>query len=54
MNSLLSPEPEVDPTGEAAVEAALLGVVPELPGRVPAALREELVAFRRDLHMHPE
>jgi amidohydrolase len=54
MNRVLSPEPEVDPTGEAAVEAALLGVVPELPGRVPDALREELVAFRRDLHMHPE
>ncbi|RAJ71719.1 amidohydrolase [Streptomyces sp. Amel2xB2] len=54
MNKVLSPEPEVDPTGEAAVEAALLGVVPELPGRLPDALREELVAFRRDLHMHPE
>lgn len=54
MNRVLSPEPEVDPTGEAAVEAALLGVVPELPGRVPDALRDELVAFRRDLHMHPE
>ncbi|MCH6162208.1 amidohydrolase [Streptomyces marispadix] len=54
MNRVLSPEPEVDPTGEAAVEAALLGVVPELPGRLPDALREELVAFRRDLHMHPE
>ncbi|SCK15182.1 amidohydrolase [Streptomyces sp. WMMB 714] len=54
MNRVLSPEPEVDPTGEAAVEAALLGVVPELPGRLPEELREELVAFRRDLHMHPE
>ncbi|HWM36414.1 MAG TPA: amidohydrolase [Streptomyces sp.] len=54
MNRVLSPEPEVDPTGEAAVEAALLGVVPELPGRLPDALREDLVAFRRDLHMHPE
>lgn len=54
MNRVLSPEPEVDPTGEAAVEAALLGVVPELPGRLPDALRKELVAFRRDLHMHPE
>jgi amidohydrolase len=54
MNRVLSPEPEVDPTGEASVEAALLGVVPELPGRLPDALREELVAFRRDLHMHPE
>jgi len=54
MNRVLSPEPEVDPTGDAAVEAALLGVVPELPGRLPDTLREELVAFRRDLHMHPE
>lgn len=54
MNEVLSPEPEVDPAGEAAVEAALLGVVPELPGRLPAPLRDELVAFRRDLHMHPE
>ncbi|WP_418958718.1 amidohydrolase [Streptomyces tritici] len=25
-----------------------------LPGRLPAALRAELIAFRRDLHMHPE
>ncbi|MFG2330374.1 amidohydrolase [Streptomyces sp. NPDC048604] len=24
------------------------------PGRLPAALRTELIAFRRDLHMHPE
>ncbi|SCK27467.1 amidohydrolase [Streptomyces sp. WMMB 322] len=54
MNRVLSPEPEVDPTGEAAVEAALLGVVPELPGRLSDELRDELVAFRRDLHMHPE
>ncbi|HEV7625716.1 MAG TPA: amidohydrolase [Streptomyces sp.] len=54
MNRVLSPEPEVDPTGEAAVEAALLGVVPELPGRLPDALRDDLVAFRRDMHMHPE
>ncbi|MGP3952365.1 amidohydrolase [Streptomyces sp. 7N604] len=27
---------------------------PDLPGRVPDALRAELIAFRRDLHMHPE
>nr|WP_312866796.1 amidohydrolase [Streptomyces zagrosensis] len=26
----------------------------ELPGRLPAELRSELIAFRRDLHMHPE
>ncbi|MDF3298255.1 amidohydrolase [Streptomyces tropicalis] len=25
-----------------------------LPGTLPEALRDELVAFRRDLHMHPE
>ncbi|MEU8528301.1 MULTISPECIES: M20 family metallopeptidase [Streptomyces] len=25
-----------------------------LPGRLPEALRNELIAFRRDLHMHPE
>ncbi|MDO0912253.1 M20 family metallopeptidase [Streptomyces sp. DT2A-34] len=39
----MSPESEVDHTGE----AALLGTLPE-------ALRAELVEFRRDLHMHPE
>ncbi|OKK20885.1 N-acyl-L-amino acid amidohydrolase [Streptomyces sp. CB00455] len=27
---------------------------PELPGTVPDHLRAELIAFRRDLHMHPE
>ncbi|MEV7612350.1 amidohydrolase [Streptomyces sp. NPDC089799] len=27
---------------------------PELPGKVPDRLRAELIAFRRDLHMHPE
>ncbi|WP_424215429.1 amidohydrolase [Streptomyces sp. BI20] len=27
---------------------------PELPGRLPENLRDELIAFRRDLHMHPE
>ncbi|MFC7987016.1 M20 family metallopeptidase [Streptomyces sp. NPDC057336] len=39
----LSRETEADPSGEAA-----------LPGTLPEALRAELVAFRRDLHMHPE
>lgn len=39
----MSQESEVDHTGEAA-----------LPGTLPEALRAELVAFRRDLHMHPE
>src|SRR5215210_7748241 len=36
-------ESEVDLPGEAL-----------LPGALPEALRAELVAFRRDLHMHPE
>ncbi|MFD3548065.1 amidohydrolase [Streptomyces sp. NPDC058655] len=27
---------------------------PELPGQLPDHLRAELIAFRRDLHMHPE
>nr|WP_127892881.1 M20 family metallopeptidase [Streptomyces sp. S10(2018)] len=39
----MSPESEADTPGEAA-----------LPGILPDALRAELVAFRRDLHMHPE
>ncbi|MEU6145519.1 amidohydrolase [Streptomyces sp. NPDC047081] len=39
----MSLESEVDLPGEA-----------ELPGALPEALRAELVAFRRDLHMHPE
>ncbi|GHH86458.1 amidohydrolase [Streptomyces capitiformicae] len=41
----MSRESEADLPGEA--EAAL-------PGTLPEALRAELVAFRRDLHMHPE
>ncbi|MEV5661339.1 M20 family metallopeptidase [Streptomyces flaveolus] len=39
----MSRESEADPSGEAL-----------LPGTLPEALRAELVAFRRDLHMHPE
>ncbi|MFJ9582981.1 amidohydrolase [Streptomyces acidicola] len=39
----MSPESEADLPGEAA-----------LPGALPDALRTELVAFRRDMHMHPE
>ncbi|MPY58206.1 amidohydrolase [Streptomyces spongiae] len=39
----MSRESEADLPGEAA-----------LPGALPDALRAELVAFRRDLHMHPE
>lgn len=46
---------EADLPGEAAGEAA--GDAPgeaALPGALPDALRAELIAFRRDLHMHPE
>ncbi|MCF6524440.1 amidohydrolase [Streptomyces sp. JJ36] len=43
MNRLLSPEP-----------AAASAGMPVLPGTLPETLCEELVAFRRDLHMHPE
>ncbi|WP_405826615.1 amidohydrolase [Streptomyces sp. NBC_01390] len=39
----MSRESEADLPGEAA-----------LPGTLPEALRAELVAFRRDMHMHPE
>ncbi|MEV6175100.1 M20 family metallopeptidase [Streptomyces sp. NPDC051954] len=39
----MSLESEADLPGEAV-----------LPGALPEALRAELVAFRRDLHMHPE
>ncbi|MCZ9347514.1 M20/M25/M40 family metallo-hydrolase, partial [Streptomyces sp. TRM76130] len=39
----MSLESEADVPGEAT-----------LPGTLPEALRAELVAFRRDLHMHPE
>lgn len=39
----MSHEPDAELPGEAA-----------LPGVVSAALRAELIAFRRDLHMHPE
>jgi len=39
----MSRESEADLPGEAT-----------LPGTLPEALRAELVAFRRDLHMHPE
>ncbi|MEU0673089.1 M20 family metallopeptidase [Streptomyces sp. NPDC006172] len=39
----MSRETEADPSGDAV-----------LPGVLPEALRAELVAFRRDMHMHPE
>ncbi|PZH09233.1 amidohydrolase [Streptomyces sp. NTH33] len=43
----MSPESEADLPADATVDAAL-------PGTLPEALYAELVAFRRDLHMHPE
>ena len=45
----MSPESE---ESEAESEAESVGNV--LPGSLPEDLRAELVAFRRDLHMHPE
>ncbi|MET9493274.1 amidohydrolase [Streptomyces sp. NPDC006552] len=47
MNQLTSRESEAGRPGEDALGSALAGALPE-------ALRAELVAFRRDLHMHPE
>ncbi|MET7482477.1 M20 family metallopeptidase [Streptomyces sp. NPDC005538] len=44
--------PESEAGSEAESEGASVGSV--LPGTLPEALRAELVAFRRDLHMHPE
>ncbi|MER5947292.1 amidohydrolase [Streptomyces sp. NPDC001904] len=46
-----SRESEAEQPGEAAGEPAPGAV---LPGTLPEALRAELIAFRRDLHMHPE
>ncbi|WP_106982472.1 amidohydrolase [Streptomyces megasporus] len=43
MSQLLSSESSIRTTAETP-----------LPGVLPAALRTELIAFRRDLHMHPE
>ncbi|MDQ0774936.1 amidohydrolase [Streptomyces aurantiacus] len=43
MNQLMSRESEAESPGETP-----------LPGALSEALRAELVAFRRDLHMHPE
>ncbi|MFB6956216.1 amidohydrolase [Streptomyces sp. NPDC056309] len=42
----MSPETEADLPADATADA--------LPGTLPEALYAELVAFRRDLHMHPE
>lgn len=47
MNQLKSRESEADKPGESVPGTAL-------PGALPEALRAELVAFRRDMHMHPE
>ncbi|GAT81986.1 N-acyl-L-amino acid amidohydrolase [Streptomyces sp. F-3] len=46
MKQLMSPESEVDLPADVMADA--------LPGTLPEALYAELVAFRRDLHMHPE
>ncbi|MES4901141.1 MULTISPECIES: amidohydrolase [unclassified Streptomyces] len=55
--------PETDSvTAEAEAVAQAQALVPEnvpadalaLPGRLPEELRTELIAFRRDIHMHPE
>ncbi|GAB2798549.1 amidohydrolase [Streptomyces daliensis] len=54
MNELLSPEPEVGRPGEPARLGTLSETPERMPGRLPDALRHELIAFRRDLHMHPE
>ena len=42
----------MSPESEAESEVESVGNV--LPGTLPETLRAELVAFRRDLHMHPE
>ncbi|WP_330177691.1 amidohydrolase [Streptomyces sp. NBC_01498] len=39
-------EADADQSGESSATA--------LPGTLPEALRTELIAFRRDMHMHPE
>ncbi|WP_231626493.1 amidohydrolase [Streptomyces apocyni] len=47
MNQLKSRESEAESDTESAPAEAL-------PGALPEPLRAELIAFRRDLHMHPE
>lgn len=51
MSQESEPGSGADLPGEAAGDAPGEAV---LPGALPDALRAELVAFRRDLHMHPE
>ncbi|MFF2653234.1 amidohydrolase [Streptomyces sp. NPDC058045] len=54
MNQLTSPESDADLPGN-AVAPGERGVLPGgLPGNLSESLRSELIAFRRDLHMHPE
>ena len=51
----MSDQPERELPGEDAVLGAVLpGADVSLPGALPEALRAELIAFRRDMHMHPE
>ncbi|ROQ82314.1 putative hydrolase YxeP [Streptomyces sp. ADI92-24] len=50
MNQLISCESDADlPGGDGVSQGGRV-----LPGTLPEALRAELIAFRRDLHMHPE
>jgi amidohydrolase len=52
VNQLISPESDAyQPTDRGA--GGDTGEA-ELPGVLPVALRDELIAFRRDLHRHPE
>ncbi|GAA4796636.1 M20 family metallopeptidase [Streptomyces sanyensis] len=56
MNQLMSRESEEAerPRAEAAPRAGRGPGDAALPGRLTEPLRSELIAFRRDLHMHPE
>ncbi|HCA85404.1 MAG TPA: amidohydrolase [Streptomyces sp.] len=50
----MSPEPDAELPDEAATTARGATSGPRMPGELPDALYAELIAFRRDLHMHPE
>ncbi|MFJ9372152.1 amidohydrolase [Streptomyces sp. NPDC101455] len=50
----MSPESEAESGAGSDAESEGESVGNVLPGTLPEALRAELVAFRRDLHMHPE